>query len=170
MSSEILRISSQFGSGKRKCGFCIRWCFITNFLKAVLRLIVLVTVTFVLGIAVIVVVVVVIVVVVIVVVFLVLIVVVIVVLVAVVIVVLVIVGVVIVVVIVRSFRYILSMMANTYDGSSGYVPDIQDIELLPFPGKYDLVNYKIQFQDVRECAFINDSKGGVEGGVVDLRL
>ena len=70
----------------------------------------------------------------------------------------------------RPFRYIVSMMANTNHGSSGRVPDIEKIELPPFVFKYDLVNYEIQFQDVRECTFINDSKGGVEGGVVDLPL
>ena len=44
------------------------------------------------------------------------------------------------------------------------------IDLPLFALIYDLVNYKIQFQEVHECAFINDSKGGVEGGVVDLPL
>jgi hypothetical protein len=134
MSSEILRLSSQFGSGKRKCGFCIRQRFIINFLKDVWRLIVLVTITAILRIVVVVVVVV------------------------------------VVVAVVWSFRYIVSMMANMYEGSFGKVPDIEDVELPPFPGKYNLVYYEIQFQDVRECAFMNDSKGGVEGGVVDLPL
>ena len=62
------------------------------------------------------------------------------------------------------------MMPNTNHGSFGKVPGVEKIELLPFACKYDLINYEIQFQDVRECAFINESKEGVEGGVVDLPL
>jgi hypothetical protein len=99
MSLEILHLSSQFGSGKRKCGVCIRWRFITNFLKDIWRLTVLATVAIVLAIVV-----------------------------------------AVVIVIAQSFQYIVSMLTNTCEGSSGKVPDIGDVELLPFPGKYDLVN------------------------------
>ena len=147
MSLEILHLSSQVGSGKMKCGVCIRWSLITNFLKDVWRLIVLVTVAVVLGIIVDVAVGV-----------------------AVVVIVAAVIVIVVVVVVVWSFRYIVSMLANTCEGSSGKVPDIGGIELLPFQGKYDLVNYEIQFQDVHECTFVNDSKGGVECGIVDCPL
>ncbi len=102
MSMEITCLSSQFGSGKRQCGVCIRRRFITNFLNNVWRLTVLATVAVVPGIVVVVVVV--------------------------------------VFVVAWSFRYIPSMLANTCEGSSGKVPDIGDVELPPFPGKYDLVN------------------------------
>jgi hypothetical protein len=60
--------------------------------------------------------------------------------------------------------------ANRNHGSSRKVPDIEIIHLPLFVLIYDLVNYEIQFQEVPECAFINDSKGGVECGVVDLPL
>ncbi len=69
-----------------------------------------------------------------------------------------------------SFHHIVSMMANTNHGSSAKVPGIKIIDLLPFALIYDLVNYEIQFQDLHQCAFINNSKRGVEGGVVDLPL
>jgi hypothetical protein len=62
----------------------------------------------------------------------------------------------------RSFWHIVSISANTNHGSSGKVTDT-DIEIIDLPLFvliYDLVNYEIQFQEVRECAFINDSKGG----------
>ncbi len=107
MSLEILRLSSQFGSGKRKCGVCIRRRFITNLLKDVVwRLIVLAIVVVL----------------------------------VVVIVVAIVVVVAVVVVVALSFRYIVSILANTCEGSSGKVPDIGDVELPPFPGKYGLVN------------------------------
>ena len=54
------------------------------------------------------------------------------------------------------------MMANINHGSSGKVTDIEKIKLPPFAGIYDLVNDEIQFQDVRECAFINNLKGGLK--------
>ncbi len=134
VDSEIVRLSSQFGRGKRKCGVGIRWRFITTFLNDVWRLTVLVTVAVVVAI------------------------------------ILVTVVFVFVVVATGSFRHIVSKMANTNHGSSEKVPDIEIIELPPFALIYDLVNYEIQFQDVRKCIFVNDSKGGVEGGVVDLPL
>ncbi len=133
---EIVRLSSQFGSGKRKRGVSIRRSFIPNFPNDVWRLTVLATVAIVVVISVVVVVVV----------------------------------FVFGVVATWSFHHIISMMANTNHGSSGKVADIETIELPPFALIYDLVNCKIQFQDLRECAFINDSKGGVEGGEVDLPL
>ncbi len=70
----------------------------------------------------------------------------------------------------RSFHHILSFSANRNHGSSRKVPDIEIIDLPLFALIYYLVNYQIQFQEVRECAFINYSKRGVEGGVVDLPL
>ena len=70
----------------------------------------------------------------------------------------------------RSFLHIVSFSANRNHGSSRSVPGVEEIELPPFALIYDLVNYEIQYQEVRECAFINESKGGVEGGVVDLPL
>ncbi len=75
-----------------------------------------------------------------------------------------------VVVATRSFRHIVSISANRNHGSSRKVPDIEIIDLPLFALIYDLVNYEIQFQEVPKCAFINESKGGVEGGVVDLPL
>ena len=54
---EIVRLSSQFGSGKRKCGVRIRRLFITNFLNDSWRLTVLTTVAVVIAIVVVVVVV-----------------------------------------------------------------------------------------------------------------
>ena len=131
---EIVRLSSQFGSGKWKCGVGIRRSFITNFLNDFWRLTVIATITIVVAIVVVAVIFV------------------------------------FVIITTRSFQHIVSMMANTNHCSSGKVPDIEIIELPPFALIYDLVNYEIQFQDVRECAFINNSKGGVEGGVVDLPL
>jgi hypothetical protein len=77
---------------------------------------------------------------------------------------------VVVVVATWSFLHIVSRSANRNYGSSRKVPGVEEIELPPFMFIYDLVNYKIQYQEVRECAFINESKGGVEGGLVDLPL
>ena len=132
---ESVLLSSQFGSGKRKCGVGIRWSFIPNFPNDVWRLTVLAIFAIVVAVVVIIVIFV------------------------------------LIVVTTWSFRHIVSMTAHTNHGSSGKVPGVEKIELPPFAGKYDLVNYKLQLQqDVRECAFINESKGGVEGGVVDLPL
>ena len=132
---EIVRLSSQFGSGKRKCDISIRRTFIPNFPIDVWRLTALATVAIIVAIVVVIVVFV------------------------------------FVFVAIRSFRYIVSMMANTNHGSSGKVPDIEIIDLPPFVLIYDLVNYEIQFQDLHQWAFIKDSKGGgVEGGVVNLPL
>ena len=69
-----------------------------------------------------------------------------------------------------SFLHIISFSVNRNHGSSRKVPNIEIIDLLLFALIYDLVNYKIQFQEVRKCAFIHNSKGGVEDGVVDLPL
>jgi hypothetical protein len=132
--SYIVRLSSQFRSGKRKSGISIRRTFIPNFPIDVWRLTVLATVAIVVTIVVVVVIFV------------------------------------FVVVATWSFRHIVSISANRNHGSYRKVLDKEIIDLPHFALIYDLVNYKFQFQDVRECAFINESKGGVEGGVVDLPL
>ncbi len=77
---------------------------------------------------------------------------------------------VIVIVASRSFLRILSRSGNRNHGSSRSVPGVEEIELPPLAFVYDLVNYEIQYQEVLECAFIKESKGGVEGCVLDLPL
>jgi hypothetical protein len=62
----------------------------------------------------------------------------------------------------RSFRHIVLFSANRNHGSSRKVPDIEIIDLPLFALIYCLVNYEIQFQEVRECAFINNSKRGLK--------
>jgi hypothetical protein len=51
---------------------------------------------------------------------------------------------------------------NRNHGSSRKVPDIEKIYVPLFALIYDLVNYKIQFQEVRKCAFITIPRGGLK--------